>query len=357
MTGHDIIVVGASAGGVEALCQLVSALPQNLPQAIFVVLHISPHGTSVLPNILNRSIQKQQKGSSLRAAHPKDGEAIEYGRIYVAPPDQHLLVKEGYIRLARGPKENSHRPAVDPLFRTAARTYGARVVGIVLSGTLDDGTAGLAAVKQRGGVAIVQDPDEALFSGMPCSAIENVDVDHILQVSDIASVLVELASKPVEEEGTPVSSEMEMESDMAELELTAMQSIERPGKPSGFACPECAGALWELQEGNVLRFRCRTGHAFSAGSLLAEQSEALEVALWSALRALEEKAALAHRMASRARDLNQPISAKRFAQQAHEYQQCAVLIRQMLLKGEGNGHLSTSNGQVVGELREVRGEG
>ena len=348
MSGRDIIVVGASAGGVEALIELVRDLPSDLPAAIFVVLHIAPQGTSVLPSILNRSIQKRQKDSSLRAAHPMDGELIQHGRIYVAPPNMHLLLKEDYIRLARGPKENSNRPAIDPLFRTAARVYGRRVVGVVLSGTLDDGTAGLLAVKQRGGIAVVQDPDEALYSGMPRSAIENVDVDDILKISEIVPLLVNFAHQPVEtKRAEAVSSDMKMETDMAELELAAVQSSDRPGKPSPFACPECAGVLWELDEGKVIRFRCRTGHAYSVKSLLAEQSEALEEALWQALRALEEKAALTSRMASRARENKQSFSAKRFEDQAQADQQCAVLVRKLLLEGEGNGHLSTVNGQMV----------
>lgn len=347
MPGHDIIVLGASAGGVEALTQLISHLPPDLPAAIFVVLHIPPHGTSVLPSIFNRCIEKYHKGASLRAVHPQDGEAIRHGQIYVAPSDQHLLVKDGYIRLARGPRENSHRPAVDPLFRTAARVYGRRVVGVVLSGTLDDGTAGLAAVKKRGGVAIAQDPDEALYSGMPRSAIENVDIDHILKIDEIAHILVKLASQPVEEEqAEAVSAEMEIESDIAELELKAMQKTHRPGTPSPYACPECGGTLWELHEEKLLRFRCRTGHAFSAASLLAEQSQDLEEALWIALRALEEKAALTERLATRAHERHQSFSAKRFKEQSQAAQHHAALVRQMLLKDEGN-EQSTVSGQVL----------
>lgn len=350
MPGHDMIVVGASAGGVEALCQLVGGLPSKLPAAIFVVLHIPAQSPSVLPKILNRSIQKRNGQSSLLACHPQDGEAIQHGRIYVAPPDRHLLVKDGYIRLVRGPKENSNRPAVDPLFRTAARTYGPRVVGVVLSGTLDDGTAGLMAVKNRGGVAIVQNPDEALYSGMPKSAIENVDVDHILGISEIAPVLVELAHKPVEtEQVEAVSSEMQMESDIAEMEPSAVLSTNRPGTPSGFGCPDCGGALWELDQEGLIRFRCRTGHAFSANTLLAQQSEALEEALWSAFRALEEKAALAQRIATQARDRNRIISAERFEEQEQDARQRAALVRQLLLNDNGNGKLSTINGQMVGE--------
>lgn len=348
MPGHDIIVVGASAGGVEALAQLVDNLPPDLPAAIFVVLHIPAQGTSVLPSILNRRIKKQHKNVSLWASHPQDGEKIEQGRIYVAPPDQHLLIKNGYIRLARGPKENSHRPAVDPLFRTAARVYGPRVVGVVLSGTLDDGTAGLLAVKQQGGIAIVQNPEEAMYSGMPANAIENVDVDHILPVAEIALVLVELVHKSVEELPPSVSNDMEIESDIAELEINAMQKSDRPGTPSPFACPDCNGVLWEIDEGGVLRFRCRTGHAFSVNTLIAEQSEALEEALWNGLRALEEKAALFERLAARSRDRNQNLSAKRFEDQRQFAQQRATLIRQLLLKSDKD-NLSTVNGQVIGE--------
>ena len=346
MTGHDIIVVGASAGGVEVLTQLVNNLPPDLPAAIFVVLHISSQGTSVLPKILNRSVQKHQK-ASLQASHPLDYEKIQHGRIYVAPPNQHLLVKDGYVRLARGPRENSHRPAVDPLFRTAARVYGNRVVGVVLSGTLDDGTAGLLAVKRQGGVAIVQNPEEALYSGMPRNAIENVDVDHILSVSDIAAILVELAYQQVQETGNAVSSAMEVEADIAELDLGAMQQIERPGTPSPFGCPECGGVLWEVQEGKLVRFRCRTGHAFSANALMAEQSQGLEEALWIALRTLEERAALAIRMASQARQRDQRFSAKRFEEQGQDAQQRAALLRELLLKGYDNGYLSKVNGHIV----------
>lgn len=327
MLGHDIIVIGASAGGVEALSRLVKTLPENLPAALFIVLHIPSYGTSVLPQILNRA-------GRLKAAHPQDGETIQLGRIYVAPPDFHLLIKKGYIQLSRGPKENGYRPAVDPLFRTAARTYGRRVIGVVLSGSLDDGTAGLISIKMRGGMAVVQNPEDALFSGMPTNAIENVDVDHILPLSEISPLLVKLASEPLGEEEYPVSHEIEIESDMAEFDMNALQSKERPGIPSGFACPNCGGALWEINKNNLLRFRCRVGHAFSAKTLLAHQSEQLEDALWVALRALEESSALAERMAKRARERNHATSAERFEEQSRDAQNRAALLRDVLLKGE-----------------------
>jgi two-component system, chemotaxis family, protein-glutamate methylesterase/glutaminase len=173
MPDHDIVVVGASAGGVEALIRLVASVPAQLPAAVFVVLHVPPSGTSALPDILGRS-------GPLPAGHVKDGEPIEHGRIYVAPPDHHLLLRPGHVHLARGPRENGHRPAVDPLFRSAAREYATRVVGMVLSGALDDGTAGLVASRARGGLAVVQDPADALYSGMPVNALHHVAVDHVL---------------------------------------------------------------------------------------------------------------------------------------------------------------------------------
>ena len=223
MSGHDIIVVGASAGGVETLCQLVSSLPQDLTAAVFIVLHIPVHGKSMLPTILNRAIAKQHgELSLLQARHPTDGEVISPGRIYVAPSDKHLLIKDRCIHLARSARENSHRPAIDPLFRTAARSYGQRVVGVILSGLLDDGTAGLAVIKQRGGVAIAQDPEEALYSGMPSSAIENVDVDYILKVGDIAKTLTHLADQPVVESKAPVPQLLEMEANIAHFDLDTM---------------------------------------------------------------------------------------------------------------------------------------
>jgi two-component system chemotaxis response regulator CheB len=328
MPGRDILVVGASAGGVEALSEMVRGLPSDLPAAVFVVLHVPAHATSVLPRILSHA-------GRLPAAHAGEGEPIRPGRLYVAPPDHHMLLRPGHVYLSRGPRENSHRPAVDPLFRTAARAYGVRVVGVLLSGALDDGTAGLAAIKRRGGTAVVQNPNEALFSGMPRSAIESVEVDHVVSLAEISPLLSRLTREPVKEEAEePVSDEMEQETKMEAFDLSAFEDREHPGTPSMFGCPECGGTLWEMQEGELIRFRCRVGHAYSTDSLLAEQSEALEAALWSAFRALEESASLARRMAARARERAQPLSAARFAEQAKDAHERAALVRQLLLKGE-----------------------
>jgi two-component system chemotaxis response regulator CheB len=325
MPGHDIIVIGASAGGVEAISQLARQLPGNLPAAIFVVLHVPAHSPSMLPQILNR------KGA-LTALHPADGEAIRNGRIYVAPPDFHLLVEPGRVRLTRGPRENGHRPAVDPLFRTAARAFGPRVVGLVLSGTLDDGTAGLAAIKQRGGVTVVQDPDDALYPGMPRSALETVVVDHALPVAAIAELLGRLAHAPVKaSEGHPMPDGMEMESQMAAFNMDAIEDENRNGQPSAFACPDCGGTLWELTDGDLIRFRCRVGHAWTANGLVAEQSESVETALWTALRALEERAALCLRVAERMHSRGLDISASRFREQAVDSKRRAAFLQQVLV--------------------------
>ncbi|MEH2123788.1 chemotaxis protein CheB [Nostoc sp.] len=332
MFEHNIIVVGTSAGGVEALTYLVKHLPPDLNAAVIIVLHISSHGTSVMAEILSRA-------GKLPVSQAQDGEAIVHGSIYVAPPDYHLLVEPGYLRLTRGAKENRCRPAIDPLFRSAAQTYGQRVIAVLLTGLLDDGTAGLMAVKMRRGVAIVQNPEDALYPDMPRNAIENLeDIDHILPLSDIPSTLVALVNTAMEvQPENPVPSEMEFESQIVQLSLEAVENVgNRPGKPSTFGCPDCGGTLWELEEGNLLRFRCRTGHAYSAKTLLAMQSDNVEDALWIALRALEEKASLSYRIASRMEDRNQTLGAQRLKKEAQSAKESSAIIREVLLKVNPN---------------------
>jgi len=328
MPGHDIIVIGASAGGVESLQELARGLPSNLPAAVFIVLHIPPASPSLLPEILNKS-------GPLRAGHAINGEAIESGRIYIAPPDHHMLVERERVRVARGPKENRARPAADPLFRSAAYAYGTRVVGVVLSGTLDDGTAGLAAIKRRGGLTVAQDPEEALYPGMPRSARENVALDHCLPIAGIAPLLRQLASVPAKDDAVyPAPEILKVEARIARLEESEMEDVEKIGELSAFTCPECKGALWELRDGDLLRFRCHVGHAFSAESLMADQSEELESALWAALRSLEENAALSRRMAARAGERNHTVSVKQFEANARRVEQHAAVIRQVLQNNE-----------------------
>jgi two-component system, chemotaxis family, protein-glutamate methylesterase/glutaminase len=323
MPDHDIVVVGASAGGVEALADLAASLPLDLPAAVFVVLHVPSTGTSALPGILSRQ-------GPLPAAHVKDGEPIENGRIYVAPPDHHVLLRAGHVHLARGPRENGHRPAVDSLFRSAAREYGSRVVGVVLSGALDDGTAGLAAIKARGGLAVVQEPADALYPNMPESALEHVRVDDVQPAAAMGALLSRLAAEPAGEGAPAAPTAMEVEVEVEAFSLEAIEG-EHPGRPSGFSCPDCNGVLWEIQDGELQRFRCRVGHAWSPESLLTQQSEGLEAALWIALRSLEERAALARRLAEAARRRGHTITASHFEEQAAEAQQAARLIRDLLL--------------------------
>ena len=323
MPDHGIVVVGASAGGVEALADLAASLPGDLPAAVFVVLHLPATGTSALPEILRRH-------GPLPAAHVKDGEPIQPGQIYVAPPDHHVLLRTGHVHLSRGPRENGHRPAIDPLFRSAAREYATRVIGVVLSGALDDGTAGLLAIKSRGGIAVVQDPADALYPGMPGNALEHVQVDHVAAAPSMGKLLARLIAHLDEPPGAPAPSDTQVEIEMEGLSLEAFEG-DHPGRPSGFSCPDCDGVLWQIKDGGLERYRCRVGHAWSPEGLLIQQSEALEAALWVALRSLEERAALARRLAEPARRRGHSITATRFEEQAAEGQQAARLVRDLLL--------------------------
>jgi two-component system, chemotaxis family, protein-glutamate methylesterase/glutaminase len=329
MPRHDIIVVGASAGGVEALQELVAGLPADLPAAVFVVLHVPAHGPSLLPSILARA-------GPLPAAHAEDGEPIRPGRIYVAPPDHHLMLEPGRVRLVVGPRENGVRPAADALFRSAARAYGPRVVGVVVSGSLTDGTLGLAAINGAGGVAIVQDPAEALFGGMPQNALNSLPMDYRLKIADIGPTLRLLAQGPEgQDQGEAreaMAGDIEPEryatNDRGEELATQNKQL---GQASGFTCPECQGSLWELRDGDLARFECRVGHAYSSESFLEHQAEAVEAALWSAINLQRERAATFEHLA----DLygaRQPTLATRYRGQAKDMQEQAEVIRNLLLK-------------------------
>ena len=325
MSTRDIIVIGASAGGVEALVDLVCGLPADLPAAVFVVVHFPAQSASAMPQILTRA-------GPLPAAHARHGEVIRPGRIYVAVPDHHLIVHREVVHLVRGPQENRCRPAIDPLFRSAAVAYGPRVIGVILSGSLYDGTVGLLAIKRHGGVTIVQDPAEALFPDMPRNALEYVEVDHVLPLAQIAPTLVRLTREQIGEmPGVVASNNEQKEIAVAEADMPTIENENKPGTPSVFACPECGGTLWEIQEEDLLRFRCRIGHAFSADSLLSVQAEALEGALWAALHGLEENAALAPRMADSARARNLNHAATRFEERVRTVEQQARIIRDVLV--------------------------
>ena len=288
--GHDLIVIGASAGGVQALVSLLGALPAGLPAAVFVALHFSPEARSQLPEVIGRH-------AALPVHWAEDGAPVMPGEVRVAPADQHLLIEPGRMRVVHGPRENRHRPAIDPLFRSAAWAYGPRTVGVVLTGNLDDGTSGLWAIRTCGGTTVVQDPADAQHPDMPLNALMHNRVDHQLPLAQIAPLLMRLASEPA---GTAPSRPAALQ---AEIGFSAherrMDDMARLGTLSPFTCPTCRGALWEQDEGGHLRYRCHTGHAFSHASLLIEQGSEIESTLYAALRVVEEKAAALRRLADR----------------------------------------------------------
>jgi two-component system chemotaxis response regulator CheB len=316
---------------VEALTSLVGDFPADLPAVIGVVLHFPPNAASVLPNILHRA-------GSLPAAHAVSGMALEPGHIFVAPPDQHLLVDDGRWVLTRGPRENGHRPAIDPLFRTAAQAYGPRVIGVIVSGTLDDGVAGLRSVKRHGGLAVVQDPADARFGAMPRNAIENVQVDYVLPLAQLGERLTDLIRLLAQ---TPDAGAPSMTADSSEYEAAAvtcdkgaLEHGDRPGQPTLFTCPDCGGVIWELDEGETLRFRCHVGHAYSIESFQAAQGDVLEAALWTAYRTLQEKASFSRRLAEWARRAGNANMAARYAEQARAVAAKAALVQQALLHSD-----------------------
>lgn len=288
MFGHEIIVVGASAGGVDAVPRLIASLPADLPASVFVVLHIPALGPDLLAEIVTRR-------ATLKVSNGVDSEKILPGHVYLAPPDLHLQLEDGRVRLTRGPRENRHRPSIDALFRSAAEAYGPRVTGVVLTGYLDDGTAGLNSVKIHGGVAIVQDTKDAMAPGMPASALRNVEVDYCLPLDEIGPLLIRLAtaqtiSKPRVRKGVSL---------LEKRQMSPKEMAHKFGPPTGFICPECQGPLWETVTGRSLQFRCHVGHAYSPDSLITDHAEGLERALWSAVRTFDEQAALLRRLGQR----------------------------------------------------------
>lgn len=327
MNNRDIIVIGASAGGIDALRALLGGLPPDLRASVFVVMHVAADSPGILPRML-------QDTSTLPVAHARDGEPIERGRVYVAPPDCHLLLERDRVRLSRGPKENLSRPAVDPLFRSAAYAFGPRVVGVVLTGRLDDGTAGLWAVKRRGGAALVQDPEEATYPSMPRSAIRYVEVDEVAPAAALGGVLARLAGEPPPPgAGGEVSRELEIETRIAGEDGALEAGVMELGPFTPFTCPECHGVLVSLGEGGVPRFRCHTGHAFSLDSLLAAVGVAMEDTLWTALRAIEEGILLLEHVAGHVRDTgHDAAAADTFERRAREADRAAAMIREAVLR-------------------------
>lgn len=325
MPKRDIVVVGASAGGIEALREVLAGIDPSFDGIIAVVLHIPAEGGHSLPRILD-------KAGPLTADGAVDGEALQPGRVYVCRADHHLLLGDGRVRVRRGPRENGHRPAVDPLFRSAARYYGTRSIGVVLSGTLSDGTAGLGAIRRAGGLAVVQEPSDALYDGMPSSAIDIIGADHIVPAAALGPLLSELAQEHAPGERARVDERVEREVAFMEGDEAALDD-QHPGTPSPWPCPDCSGVLWQIDEDPVLRFRCRVGHAWGAESLLHEQGHEVEAALWVALRSLEDRAALSHGLAERAEEGGRSISARRFRSEVEEMDRSIATLRHLLHGG------------------------
>jgi len=329
MPGRDIVVLGASAGGLNALRAVVGALPANLRAALFVCMHIAPDRQSILPKILSEC-------GPLPARHPRDGERLRRDCVYVAPPDNHLLVGEHTVRVIRGPQENRFRPAIDALFRSAARAHGPRVIGVVLTGQLDDGTVGLKAIKDCGGVTVVQDPKEAEFASMPESAMRFTKIDHCVPLAEIPALLMRLIEETPGDAPSEVPAYVEVETKIAEQHMNTQEfldNVERIGSRTTYACPLCNGSIWEIEDGPPLRFRCHVGHSFTAEYFWAEQSQNLENALWSAIRIMEEKVTFARQFAKRLRESKLAEIAERYEKSAQAIDGELSIIRDVIVGG------------------------
>jgi two-component system, chemotaxis family, protein-glutamate methylesterase/glutaminase len=321
MATHDIIVIGSSAGGVDALTRLCAALPADFPASVFVTQHLSPSAKSVLPQLLDRA-------GPLPALSAVEGQAIEPGHVYVAPPDHHLLLREGRMLIRRGPHENRTRPAVNALFRSAALAYGSRVIGVVLTGLLDDGTEGLIAIKAAGGLSLVQDPADAEWPSMPKNAVARDHVDHVATIAGIADLLVRLAH---EEAGPsiPLPDEYRVEDSIAAQEFAVTEAeIETPGEPSHLSCPDCGGVLNQISAGDELRFRCQVGHAFTPLGLAEAQSEELERALGVAVRTHRDRIRLFTQMGENAEARGLAHAARRWHSARDESEQMIAVLEQ-----------------------------
>ena len=326
-----VVVVGASAGGIEALTTLAAGLPSDLEAAVCVVLHLAPGSESRLADIISRA-------GPLPAMQARGGERLTRGHVYVAPPDRHLIVRDGHVLAVRGPHENGLRPSIDVLFRSAALSFGHRTLAVVCSGSRDDGVAGASAVGARGGCVFVQDPDDSPFSALPAHTVVRDHPDRVLPLAELAGAVASAVGRLSEE--VPMSengnNEMSVETEYATLDAEAFEREGPPGKPSVYGCPECGGVLWEVDDAELTRFRCRVGHAYSAEGAMEAQGESVEVALWTALRALQERAQLSERLAGRMGGAGAKRSQARFQEFAREAREQADAIRRVLA-GNGSG--------------------
>ncbi|SNS01742.1 chemotaxis protein CheB [Hymenobacter mucosus] len=324
-----VIVIGTSAGGMPALVRLVAQLPAGLPAAVLVVQHLSPESSG------QPLVERLNQHSALECKLAQDREPLREGVLYLAPADRHLLVKEHQLLVTKGPRENNYRPAADALFRSAAVAYGPNVVGVVLTGLLHDGTAGLDFIKRCGGTAVVQDPVDAEFSSMPESALRNVAVDYVLPLDMMGRVLVELVGMPTSQKPglDSVPEDLKIEAAIAERIVGTTEEVDKLGHPVPLTCPDCGGALWEIKHGNVLRYRCHTGHAFTANALLDKSQKSMEETLWVALRMMEERKNLLSSMATHG---NSQGWNTQQAQRLEETKQHVNRLREFLLNGQAH---------------------
>lgn len=324
MPNRDIIVIGGSSGATAPLKEILGRLPPDMAAAVFVVLHIPAHGIGILATVASAA-------GRLPVRQAENGVAIEHGTVYLAAPDHHLLIADGRLMLGRGPRENLVRPAIDPLFRSAALHYGPRVIGIVLSGFLSDGASGLNAIKRCGGLAIVQQPTDAIADEMPRRALEASAVDFCIPGTDIGDVLAGLTKGEAGAAG-PVPPDIRLEVEIAAGERLDSEILIRLGTPAALTCPSCGGVLSSLKVDKTLRFRCQVGHAFVADVLAKEQESRVDEAMRVALRIIEERAELVSRMAEDARQSGRKAIAEMYEGRVTEYRDYANLIRQVVIR-------------------------
>jgi two-component system chemotaxis response regulator CheB len=335
--GHDTIVIGASSGGFDALRTLVPGLAGDLPAAVFIVMHVGTR--SHLTEILDRL-------AALPVVTAESGASIRNGTITIAPPGRHLLIHDDHVLLRRGPRENMARPAIDPLFRSAAASRGGRVIGVELSGALSDGVAGLHAIKRCGGLAVVQEPADALVPSMPENALRHVDVDHVAPIAEMAPLLDRLCRIPAAP--TPeIPLNIRLEAAVAAQEIATMELEQKLGNLSPFTCPDCNGALWEINDGSMLRYRCHVGHAFSAESVLAGRAAEVDKMLESLLRSHQERAVLVRRLAAHERSLQNDSLARQFEVRAAEYEHDAEVVRRLARPSQDPGSINGDGGDLL----------
>jgi two-component system, chemotaxis family, protein-glutamate methylesterase/glutaminase len=318
---RNIIVIGTSAGGLEALDAIVRQLPSGFRAAVFIVQHMAPENTG------EALLSRLRRNRAFECVLARDGEKFVAGRIYIAPPDYHLLVKNDYVLVTKGARENRYRPGIDPLFRSAAATHGSRVIGVILTGMLDDGTAGLIAIKKCGGVTVVQDPKEADYPEMPNSALNNLDVDYCVPLAEMSRLLEKLVDgHPGPKK--PIPQDVKVEALIAERVLSDVKQVSGLGHQVPYNCPNCGGVLWKIDAATGQMYRCHTGHSFTDVALLTSQTEKIEETLWTSLRMFEERKNLLNNMAQIAKS---PGEKRSYSEKAHATQIHINRIREMLL--------------------------